>query len=88
MKLSNKISANIKAWHKYCGTFRRSPTFLEYVEYLNSSAAHDWSVGNCTTPSFEDYLAYLIERDAAEFDWMDTCGHVPTLPEYMVYQGS
>ena len=39
----------------------------------------------CASPSFGDYINYVIERDLVNFNWEDVLDRRPRFDEYMAY---
>ena len=63
----------------------RTPTFETYLEYKDTKGVISWSEIQCEDPKYTNFLNFLIEREAVDFDWMNVLGRIPRFEEYMIY---
>ena len=81
-------AASEPVWRHFIQVFNRPPSFEDYTNFVTIREGTNWVQYECEQPKFEIYLQYVLERDSVAFDWLQICGHVPTLLEYIVYLGN
>ena len=70
---------------KYEDISGHPPTFEHFIVFTNSVASNNWGAMQCPTPTFDDFMTYLMEKNASPGAWQKQFGRYLHFLIYMFF---